>query len=213
MLCCASLQIRAAVFVQLVDMVGRCMATRHVVPRQNLWRTAAAAFNAVVVAGLPAVNMAHVDGLSTDQAWDTLATALEVFLLACTEPETLPVPPERGLISSIARAFAIGDQPQPAKQQGDSVAALDAASLPQMAEDTVKEDTVTAEQASQDIELEVSVMDTLTDTLLTSCPYASDDMQRRLVLIVDRCRFSQTMSVGCACHPPLFSLLCGAGRL
>ena len=136
-----------------------------------------------MVAGLPAVNMSHVDGLPTAQAWETLATALEVFLLACTEPVALPAPPERGLISSIARAFAIGEQPQPVRTQRDSITSSDAsASTPQTAANSV-----TVEQAAHDLELEVSVMDTLTDTMLTSCPYASDAMQLRLVLIVDRC--------------------------
>ena len=162
------------------------MATRHIVLQQNLWRTAAMAFNAVLVAGMPAINMSHVDGLSTAQAWETLATALEVFLLASTEP-ALPAPQERGLISSIARAFAIGEQVQPPARPTNERTVSDSPASPDLL-GVLQPPTgvIAAEQAASDLELEVSVLDTLTDTVLTSCPYASEDMQRRLVLIVDR---------------------------
>ena len=167
-------------------MLGRCMATRHVVVHQNLWRTAATAFNAVLVAGMPAINMSHVDGLPTAQAWETLATALEVFLLASREP-ALPAPQELGLISSIARAFAIGDHGQePLRPAGDETEQESAASPDLLGVLQDPPDVVTAEQTARDLELEISVVDTLTDTVLTSCPYASQDMQRRLVMIVDR---------------------------
>lgn len=180
-------QVRAAVFVPLVEMLGRCMATRHIVLQQNLWRTAATAFNAVLVAGMPAINMSHVDGLPTAQAWETLATALEVFLLASTEP-ALPAPQERGVISSLARAFAVGeDAQQPARPPSERTMTDSRASPDDLAVlQTPVSGHRTAEQAAHDLELEVSVLDTLTDTLLTSCPYASEDMQRRLVLVVDR---------------------------
>ena len=176
-------------FIPLVEMLGRCMATRHVVVHQNLWRTAATAFNAVLVAGMPAINMSHVDGLPTAQAWETLATALEVFLLASTSTEpALPAPQERGLISSIARAFAIGEPGRsPARPAGDQPVTESAASPALLGVLQHPPDMVTAEQIARDLELEVSVLDTLTDTVLTSCPYASEDMQRRLVMIVDRC--------------------------
>ena len=171
------------------------MATRHIVVHQNLWRTAATAFNAVLVAGMPAINMSHVDGLPTTQAWETVATALEVFLLASTEP-ALPAPQERGLISSIARAFAIGEHgSSTAKAPGDQLVTETAASAVLLGVLQQPPDMVTAEQTARDLELEISVLDTLTDTVLTSCPYASEGMQRRLVMIVDR-RAMQTFVGG-----------------
>ncbi len=55
------LQIRASLFPLVVDALSACMAGRHSDPGSSLWRPAAAAFCAVVNAGLPAVNLAAVN--------------------------------------------------------------------------------------------------------------------------------------------------------
>ena len=47
-------------FAAVVSSLGACMAVRYTAYAQNLWRVAANAFNSVVAAGLPAVNIACV---------------------------------------------------------------------------------------------------------------------------------------------------------
>lgn len=190
----AGLQIRSAVFAPLVDVLGRCMATRHVLPQDDLWRTAAAAFNAVVVAGLPAINIAHVSGQPIGGAWEALATALEVFLLADAghcDASFQTAADQLGPSISTAEAAHISSAPQhslpdwrsASAREGDRGGRGQPGSAPQLeaAADS------NPEQAAKDSELEVSVLDTLTDSVLTSCPYASESMRKRLVQIVDRC--------------------------
>lgn len=54
-------QAKATTFAAVVSSLAQCMAMRYTAYTQNLWRVAAAAFNAVVAAGLPAVNIAYVN--------------------------------------------------------------------------------------------------------------------------------------------------------
>ena len=63
---------------------------RHSLPGCNLWRAAAAAFNAVVAAGLPAVNIAYVnrETPAPQDAWPALAEAFSALLLG---PQSQPV--------------------------------------------------------------------------------------------------------------------------
>ena len=68
------------------------MATRYTAFGQDLWRTAVTAFGTVVSSGLPAVNIAALDGVDTGACWQALATAFEAFLLG---PEHLE--PEPGM--------------------------------------------------------------------------------------------------------------------
>lgn len=58
------------------------MATRHTAPSDPLWRSAAAAFQMCMSAGLPAVNIAYVGNEPPAAVWETLAIALEGFFLA-----------------------------------------------------------------------------------------------------------------------------------
>lgn len=87
-LCCcrdqAPWQARAATFAAAVRALGDCMATRHSAAARGLWRAAAAAFNAVVAAGLPAVNIAYVnrgDRELPHEAWPALTCAFSTLLL------------------------------------------------------------------------------------------------------------------------------------
>ncbi len=66
------------------------MAVRYSLPASNLWRTAAVAFNAVVAAGLPAVNIAYVnrDTPAPQDAWSALTDAFSALLLG---PQSQPV--------------------------------------------------------------------------------------------------------------------------
>lgn len=173
------------------------MATRHVLPQDDLWRTAAAAFNAVVVAGLPAINIAHVSGQPIGGAWEALATALEVFLLADAghDASSHTAPAQQQLSRSTEETAAIGSASQQSSSipecasgqegapEGDQSAGADPGSASHLAAAADSK----PEQAAKDLELEVSVLDTLTESVLTSCPYASESMRKRLVQIVDRC--------------------------
>ena len=56
---------------------------RHCDAASNLWRAAAVAFNAVIAAGLPAVNIAYVNKEveAPQDAWPALAQAFSTALL------------------------------------------------------------------------------------------------------------------------------------
>lgn len=84
-------QARAATFAAVVSSLGECMAVRHCLPACNLWRMAAAAFNTVVAAGLPAVNMSYVyrETPAPQDAWPALAEAFSALLLG---PQSQPGP-------------------------------------------------------------------------------------------------------------------------
>ena len=53
------------------------------------------------------------------------------------------------------------------------------------------------EQSSSDAELETSVVDTLTDAVLTACSHAPQDVKRRLIAVLD-----QAIIRPGACHIP-----------
>ncbi|KAK9834027.1 hypothetical protein WJX81_004391 [Elliptochloris bilobata] len=93
-------QVRAAGFGAVAAALGACMATRHRLYHEQLWRAAAAAWPAVVAAGLPAVHLAYAEAGGGDpgapaEAWAAMARAFEAFLLGsdattaaadCAEP-------------------------------------------------------------------------------------------------------------------------------
>ena len=66
------------------------MATRYTALGQDLWRTAVVAFGTVVSSGLPAVNIAALDGADTAACWQALAGAFEAFLLGPPAQEPGP---------------------------------------------------------------------------------------------------------------------------
>lgn len=70
------------------------MVTRFSCPEENLWRAAAEAFNCVVAAGLPAVNIAYVNAEEDppEQAWPSLAASFSAFLLGSHLPTGAPQP-------------------------------------------------------------------------------------------------------------------------
>lgn len=76
----------------MVAGLGSCMVARYSLPGENLWRAAAEAFNCVVAAGLPAVNIAYVnaDGDPPEDAWPSLAAAFRAFLLGGHLPQEQP---------------------------------------------------------------------------------------------------------------------------
>ena len=76
-------QARAATFAGVVSSLGECMAVRYSLPASSLWRTAAGAFNVVVAAGLPAVNIAYVnrETPAPQHVWPALAEAFGALLL------------------------------------------------------------------------------------------------------------------------------------
>ena len=74
-------QARAHTFPAVVEVLGQCLATRYTAFAQDLWRTAVGAFNTIVSTGLPAVNIAALDGVDTRPCWQALALAFHAFLL------------------------------------------------------------------------------------------------------------------------------------
>ena len=72
-------QERASCLAVIADGLGRCMASRYTAYSQDLWRVAAAAFNTIVVAGLPAVNIVYANGdvPPPPETWAALAHAFE----------------------------------------------------------------------------------------------------------------------------------------
>lgn len=77
-----SVKLRGMVFNDLVASITRCMVTVHECDEHPLWRSAVHAFNAVVAAGLPAVNAAYASReLPPVSSWKVLAGCFEAFLL------------------------------------------------------------------------------------------------------------------------------------
>lgn len=72
-------QQRASNLAMLVTGIGECMATRFTAFRENLWRVAVPVFNAIVSAGLPAVNIAYLndDNPPGEEVWTALAQTFE----------------------------------------------------------------------------------------------------------------------------------------
>lgn len=77
-------QARAGMFCPIVNVLGKCMATRYTAYSENLWRAAASVFNSIINSGLPAVNKAYFnpqDATPPTSSWACLAEVLEWFLL------------------------------------------------------------------------------------------------------------------------------------
>jgi hypothetical protein len=70
-------------FPAVVTSLAACMATRYTLYNEGLWRAAVPAFTTVVSAGLPAINIAYINGdeLPPGDCWTALAEAFETFLL------------------------------------------------------------------------------------------------------------------------------------
>jgi hypothetical protein len=115
-------------------------------------------FDLTAVSGLPAVNIAYVNDESEDPvgAWESLAKAFEWFLLA-------------GLL----------------QQDSHDMAAL---CLQHESNGCVSEASPVADndRSRSDAELEVAVLDSLTDSVLTSCPHTPAPLRLWFIQIVDR---------------------------
>ncbi len=184
--------------------------------QEKLWRCAAGAFNQLVPEGLPAVAAPLPPSMAGDAAaaatvarcWPALAQTLENFLLGesyrKTRPELDSVQDGAGShgITASARAAAHhAENPKlpvvpvlevPSKtaaslaRRGTKKAvAAPAPSPPRRSIDGHTHDADPA-QSRADVELELSVLDTLTDVILTECGPAPPALKRRLISIVDR---------------------------
>ncbi|KAK9868608.1 hypothetical protein WJX84_001848 [Apatococcus fuscideae] len=196
-------QAKATTFAAVISSLGQCMALRYTAYAQDLWRVAAGAFNAVIAAGLPAVNIAFVNQETSmpEEAWPSLAEAYRLFLLGSGEqPEQLPSTPSNlrnGMLPaspSNAKAY-LSNGPAALDQHhlisGDSRNSLKAASHPVGAAVTepseVDSDEALGTSVSQmDAELEAAVLDTLTETVLVSCANMPSESRQQLVSIVDQ---------------------------
>ena len=61
-----------------LNSLADCMMTRYTNFSENLWRVAVSALNAIILIGLPAVNIAYVndDKPPNPQVWSSLVAAL-----------------------------------------------------------------------------------------------------------------------------------------
>lgn len=171
---------RAATFPAVVQALAECLALRFTLPGATLWRSAVSALIIIVSAGIPAINIAAVNEEAPlpPGCWSALADAFEAFLLAAHVDERAAdsaealepadngslsgLPNGGGLMSSGGRSPVLGNG-QPDVQDGTD---------PRSQQD--------------DADLEATVLDNLTDTVLTACPRATTAEQHRLVSIVDQ---------------------------
>ncbi|CAD7699922.1 unnamed protein product [Ostreobium quekettii] len=152
--------IRVALFNPVVAALARCMVSRYVSFEKGLWSKAAAAFNTVVTAGLPAINIASSGGGTVQQSpWEVLAAAFEAFLLG------------KGMDVEI-----------PDKGHRASGSSSDSMSLQAL---QILSPRARIEASRGDSEVRMTVLDTLGDVVLTACEHASLEMRTRLVRIVD----------------------------
>jgi hypothetical protein len=175
---------------------------------ESLWRVSAQAFNAAVPAGLPALAAAALAGEDTAASWEALADAFETFLLGAGILAGVHAPIrdasaasdvsllQGGTASGSAGGSRSASQGQEATSSGAQPAGGDAAGAspasaaapPQQAAALVGSAAPTPlspQQARQDAELEVAVLDCLTDAVLTQCAAAPAEMKRRLIETVD----------------------------
>ncbi|BDA41918.1 Protein MON2 homolog [Coccomyxa sp. Obi] len=189
-------QARADTFAQVVAGLGACMVTRFSCPEENLWRAAAEAFNCVVAAGLPAVNIAYVNAEEDppEQAWPSLAASFSAFLLGSHLPTGAPQPSghegkeatSNGGVAEVREAAYEGSSASQQEQQqsagerhSDGGESLGRASR---RSSMTEQDS---EQARRDADLEAAVLDTLTDSVLTACTCTPPDVVEQFVAIVD----------------------------
>lgn len=152
---------RAATFPAVVQALAECLALRFTLPGATLWRSAVSALIVIVSAGIPAINIAAVNEEAPlpPGCWSALADAFEAFLLAAHVDERAAdsaealepadngslsgLPNGGGLMSSGGRSPVLGNG-QPDVQDGTD---------PRSQQD--------------DADLEATVLDNLTDTVLT----------------------------------------------
>eukprot|EP00884_Botryococcus_braunii_P011070 jgi/Botrbrau1/19965/Bobra.0059s0081.1 len=211
----------AGMFPAVITSLSGCMATRYTSFQEGLWRAAVPAFTTVVSAGLPAINIAYINGdeLPPDHCWSALAEAFEIFLLgshleaaeAAADPDAPREyigepggrPPDPGMVSSELGGGAsrratsesegepAGAAPRAPTREAGGPPGASAGDLqrPQGSEGAPASGAATPpenDQSRVDADLEASVLDTLTDAVLTACVRTPHDIRRRLVGVVER---------------------------
>lgn len=176
---------------------------------ESLWRVSAQAFNIAVPAGLPALAAAAAAGEDTAASWEALADAFETFLLganvvvaaqpgshayessmasdvtlmrpgsASSSADSTTHPASQGQEATSGRLAEGGGNAGTAAGAGGQ--ATPAVALAGAAAPT----PLSPQQARQDAELEVAVLDCLTDAVLTQCAAAPTEMKQRLIGTVD----------------------------
>ncbi|KAL4423762.1 hypothetical protein ABPG75_001063 [Micractinium tetrahymenae] len=205
----APLAVRATTFASVVSGLARCMEVRYIVYHESLWRISAQAFNVAVPAGLPGLAAAAAAGEDTSPSWEALADAFETFLLganvlAATQPGSHSYEPAMSMASdasmlragtpsgesSASRSASQGQEvtSRPPADPGAAAAAAVAVAAPPppvALAGAAAPTPLSPQQARQDAELEVAVLDCLTDVVLTQCASAPADMKQRLIATVD----------------------------
>lgn len=197
----APLGVRATTFASVVSGLARCMEVRYIVYHESLWRVSAQAFNVAVPAGLPALAAAAAAGENTAASWEAVADAFETFLLGANVLMAAQ-PGSHAYVASAASDISLmrggtstsdhhrsrsGSQGQEVTSgmvaEGAWTANPPAAAAPPPVTlaGAAAPAPLNPQQARQDAELEVAVLDCLTDVVLTQCDSAPADMKRRLI--------------------------------
>jgi len=162
---------------------------RYIVYNESLWRVSAQAFNAVVPAGLPALAAAAAAGEDTRASWEALADAFEAILLgakflASSQPHSssIALGSEAVSINPMDPATVGGSDKGQRVASGSHAAA---AAQPAVEGGVVAPTPLNPQQARQDAELEVAVLDCLTDMVLMQCGAAPAETKQRLIATVD----------------------------
>ncbi len=160
---------------------------RYSVYQEQLWRTAAGAFNRAVPAGLAALRGAPPADAA--RSWAALAAALEDFLLGAAH---LRAGGGAAAAGAGGGARVVAPPPRadglpvvPLLSVAAPAAPLAAPASPSAASSAPPPPPVDAAQARADAELELAVLDALADVALTRCGGAGAAARGRLVAIVD----------------------------
>jgi hypothetical protein len=191
------LQVRAALFGPVVHGLAECAALRYITPEDPLWQQAAAGLTSIVQAGLPAVNIMFVNyAQQPENAWQVLADAFETFLLGEGLPEGLvPSQQQQQQRSMVEQTFPhSADQQQQRQLQHSGSDVGTAASSRQSLAHSSSSTAGAAESGSSSAAaaaasaaaaaLQRSVLDMLTEQVLTSCSSAAHEQRSRLVRVV-----------------------------
>ncbi|KAK2078912.1 hypothetical protein QBZ16_002602 [Prototheca wickerhamii] len=175
---------KANAFDPLVEALGSCMALRHGLPEEQLWRVAARAFNVLVPRGLPAL-LAHGGRGQREDAWANLAAAFEGFLLA-------GLPEELACSRLLQQLHDLQSAGLEHAQEGASAAETGTEPDRAMSRTSTgvsvlleAEDSAPLGEAEVDCELEEAVLDTLSDAVLAAAPDMDAEALRRFVAAID----------------------------
>ncbi len=192
-----------------------CSPACPCLPADELWRCASSAFVAVVQSGLPSLNIAAHTALTASSSTTSATSAAPSSSAAATTTAGAVMPPEglwsmlvRAFeMSLLGKSLPPGLQQQLLTGSGGGAAAtspsgpppalpplrttmshrpsLDRATHTESAAASAVAATSTTVAAPTDAEVQASILDCLSDTVLTSCQYAPVEARQALVGVLD----------------------------